>query len=197
MENIQDKSQELPNDAVVVRGGRSSAQQIEQSRFLCNDYNFGIAVVSSHVVPFEILCEFIPHDMVRTTTVGEIRAAGGDVVASCGRGPNYAVLIGISVDDITLVTRQFDNHSGDFSMQDETHPQHSVPRVFADFHNADRMGRVRLNTEGAKQDLLNKKIVLYHGLQLELYDGELVTVGTVRHDDVEGWVVEIDWSAIM
>ncbi len=71
-----------------------------------------------------------------------------------------------------------------------------VPRVYADFNNADRLGRVRLNTAGAQQDLAQGQIALKDGLDVELYDDEIVAMGVVRFDTTEGWVAEIDWSKI-
>lgn len=69
------------------------------------------------------------------------------------------------------------------------------PRVFVDFQNADRRGRVRLNTNGAKADLARGQVELTEGMRLELYDGEIAATGVVRLDDTEGWVAEIDWDA--
>jgi hypothetical protein len=69
-------------------------------------------------------------------------------------------------------------------------------RVFADFQNADRLGRIRLNTAGAKEDLARSNINLIDGMLLELYDDEIVALGVARHDENEGWVAEVDWNAI-
>jgi hypothetical protein len=69
-------------------------------------------------------------------------------------------------------------------------------RVFADFQNADRRGRIRLNTAGAKEDLARSKIELIDGMRLELCDDEIVAFGVARHDEIEGWVAEVDWNAI-
>jgi hypothetical protein len=72
-----------------------------------------------------------------------------------------------------------------------------LPSVFADFHNADRLGRVRLNTRGAREDFAKLGIMPSLGLTVRLYDGEeLSTEGQIIWDDAEGWVAEIDWSKL-
>ena len=43
------------------------------------------------------------------------------------------------------------------------------PRVFADFHNADAQGRLRLNCIGTVEDLAQQQIVLRDGACLTLY----------------------------
>jgi hypothetical protein len=44
----------------------------------------------------EELAAAIPHGQVGVTTVGAIRAAGGDVVRTSGRSPHHATLVGLS-----------------------------------------------------------------------------------------------------
>ena len=69
--------------------------------------------------------------------------------------------------------------------------------VYADFHNADSKGRVRLNCVGTIRDLAKKRIVLSEGLQLTLSDDDLETEGTVLFaEDERLWVAVIDWNAI-
>jgi hypothetical protein len=72
-----------------------------------------------------------------------------------------------------------------------------VPRVFADFHNADSQGRLRLNCVGTVQDLARQGVRLREGLSLRLYSEDLEVEGIVRHSAEEGtWVAVIDWNAI-
>jgi hypothetical protein len=80
------------------------------------------------------------------------------------------------------------------------------PRVYADFHNADAKGRLRLNCVGTIEDLSRLKIQLREGLVLTIYSddaeneghpSELEVEGRVEHSsDEECWVAAIDWSAI-
>ncbi len=71
------------------------------------------------------------------------------------------------------------------------------PRVFADFHNADIQGRLRLNCIGTVEDLAHQQIALRDGLLLTLYSEDLEVDGLVRYSTEENlWVAVIDWNAI-
>ena len=71
------------------------------------------------------------------------------------------------------------------------------PKVYADFHNADPQGRLRLNCIGTARDLSRYQVCLVDGLVLTVTREELEVDGTVRYSDEEnGWVAEIDWQAI-
>ncbi len=72
------------------------------------------------------------------------------------------------------------------------------PTIFADFHNADPLGRVRLNCTGTIRDLAERGIVLREGLHLTLSDDdELEADAEVTFSEGEAqWVAQIDWSAI-
>ena len=71
------------------------------------------------------------------------------------------------------------------------------PRVFADFHNADAKGRVRLNCAGTMVDIKRQKIVLQEGQSLIIYSEELEVTGVVRYSEKEKlWTAVIDWNAV-
>jgi hypothetical protein len=71
------------------------------------------------------------------------------------------------------------------------------PRVFADFHNADAQGRLRLNCIGTVEDLARQQIVLRDGVCLTLYSEEIEAEGVVQYStDEKVWVAVIAWSAI-
>lgn len=71
------------------------------------------------------------------------------------------------------------------------------PKVFADFHNADRQGRLRLNCIGTIEDLAQQQIVLRDGVCLTLYSEELEVEGIVEYStDEHLWVAIIGWRAI-
>ena len=73
----------------------------------------------------------------------------------------------------------------------------SRPMVYADFHNADAEGRLRLNTIGTIRDLSRQGITLRDGLPLTLHDDELEVDGEVCFSPEEHlWVAAIDWDAI-
>ena len=79
-----------------------------------------------------------------------------------------------------------------------------TPSVFADFHNADAKGRLRLNCVGTAEDLACQKISLRDGQSLVLYSENLVLYsenleidGVVQYSKEENlWVAVIDWDAI-
>jgi hypothetical protein len=70
-------------------------------------------------------------------------------------------------------------------------------RVFADFHNADALGRLRLNCIGTVEDLASQQISLQNGQLLTLYSEELEVDGLVEYSTQENlWVAVINWDAI-
>ena len=80
------------------------------------------------------------------------------------------------------------------------------PKIYADFHNADAQGRLRLNCIGTIEDLAEQQIELHEGLLLTLYADdldvqgqldELLVDGVVSFSEEEhGWVAAINWTAI-
>jgi hypothetical protein len=80
------------------------------------------------------------------------------------------------------------------------------PLIYADFHNADPQGRLRLTCDGTISDLARLGLQLREGLAIELYmddanaagdDDPLRASGIVRFSRGEQcWVAEIDWDAV-
>jgi hypothetical protein len=80
------------------------------------------------------------------------------------------------------------------------------PKIYADFHNADARGRLRLNCVGTTEDLAQQGLELADGLHLTLYsddlgeDGkpdDLLAEGIVTYSNEDNcWVAAIDWEAI-
>ena len=80
------------------------------------------------------------------------------------------------------------------------------PRIYADFNNADREGRIRLNCAGTVEDLAQQHIELREGMALTLYSDDLDVKGDLDQLLVDGivsysrqedcWVASIDWNAI-
>ncbi len=80
------------------------------------------------------------------------------------------------------------------------------PKVYADFHNADSHGRLRLNCIGTLEDLSQHQVELREGLLLSLYADDLDSEGQLDELLVQGvvsfseeehcWVAAIDWAAI-
>lgn len=79
-------------------------------------------------------------------------------------------------------------------------------KVYADFHNADANGRLRLNCVGTMEDLARQGITLREGMPSALYSDDLDANGQLDELRVNGvvsfseeehcWVATIDWSAI-
>lgn len=73
----------------------------------------------------------------------------------------------------------------------------NIPKVFADFHNADTQGRLRLNCTGTIEDLARQKIWLQNGLKLILYSEDLEVDGVVQYSTEENvWAAVISWDDI-
>jgi hypothetical protein len=80
------------------------------------------------------------------------------------------------------------------------------PQVYADCHNADASGRLRLNCVGTIEDLARQGVILREGMLLSLYADDLDASGQSDELQVDGvvafspeehcWVATIDWSAI-
>jgi hypothetical protein len=73
----------------------------------------------------------------------------------------------------------------------------STVRIYADFHNADPEGRLRLNCVGTIEDLSRYQVELRDGEKLVLYSEELEADGVVEYSEIERlWVAAIDWHQI-
>jgi hypothetical protein len=62
------------------------------------------------------------------------------------------------------------------------------PRIYADFHNANASGRVRLNSVGTAEDLARQGITLREGMPLTLYLDDLDAKGQPDELRVDGVV---------
>jgi hypothetical protein len=71
------------------------------------------------------------------------------------------------------------------------------PRVYADFNNADKRGRLRLNCRGTNEDLHRQKVELAEGMPLTVYmeDIECAAVATFSKEE-NLWVAVVDWNVI-
>lgn len=71
------------------------------------------------------------------------------------------------------------------------------PRIFADFHNSDTQGRLRLNCIGTIEDFAQQSIKLESGQELTLYSEDLEVDGMIEYSKLENiWVAIIDWDKI-
>ena len=90
----------LPDDAIVCRGGACLADSFKNGSGVVVDGTGKLDEVSVNSAAgktLDQLTEGIPHNKVGVTTVGDIRAAGGDVIPSPTKNnPHYATLSGIT-----------------------------------------------------------------------------------------------------
>jgi hypothetical protein len=71
-------------------------------------------------------------------------------------------------------------------------------KIYADFNNADRSGRLRLTCAGTTEALFGHQIVLREGMPLILTNDEgLESEGIVTYSDEERiWTARIDWTKL-
>ena len=89
----------IPDEALVVRGGRNLPEDLERGIRIHPSGVMGASVECGEAMSVEELAAAIPHRQIGVTTVGAIRAAGGDVVRTSGRSPQHATLIGLSPEE--------------------------------------------------------------------------------------------------
>ena len=180
------RQEQLPDHAIVIRGGRSTPSLLERSIANYPGGIIGVAVVSAPGQTIEELSKTIPHRTIRTSTIATIRSAGGDVIPSEGKSPFFAVLVGWQSLYITGVTEPC---SGVASVM--SHKQ--GPHIFADFNNADKRARVRLNCKGTLDDMASLGLTFHDGMHVVLDDGDEIAVDAiVRYCPEEIWVAEVD-----
>src|SRR2546423_1274225 len=107
----------LPDEALVVRGGQNLAANFAQGSQVTVDASGKLERVSVNSAPGRSLEELtaanpqtgypgIPHNQVGVTTVGAVRAAGGDVVPAPTRSnPYHAVLSGVTAEQASTLFR--------------------------------------------------------------------------------------------
>ena len=92
----------LPDDAPVVRGGTNKPEQFTGGSGVTTDSAGNIQGVSVNSAPGKTVAELskeIPHNKVGTTTVGDVRKAGGDVVPSPTKNnQNHATMGGVTAE---------------------------------------------------------------------------------------------------
>jgi len=92
-------AERIPDEALVVRGGRNQPEDLRRGTRTHPSGVTGTSVECAEGLSVEELSAAIPHGQVGVTTVGTIRAAGGDVVRTSGRSPHHATLVGLSPEE--------------------------------------------------------------------------------------------------
>ena len=91
----------IPDDALVIRGGKNQTQDIQRGTGRHPAGIIGVSVECAEGVPVAELAQTIPHGQIGMTTVAEVRKAGGDVVRTSGRGPYHATLTGLTPEQVS------------------------------------------------------------------------------------------------
>lgn len=100
----------LPDEALVVRGGRNEPEDIRRGMATHPSGVTGVSVESTAGASVAELAAPLPHGQIGITTVGEVRQAGGDVIPTAGRNPNHATLTGLTPEQTSrLLTPTFPN----------------------------------------------------------------------------------------
>ena len=100
----------IPDEALVVRGGRNRPEDIERGTGTHPSGVTGLSVECGVGLSVVELSAAIPHNQVGVTTVGAVRKAGGDVIRTAGRSIHHATLTGLTPEQISrLLTPTISN----------------------------------------------------------------------------------------
>jgi hypothetical protein len=92
-------AERIPDDAMVVRGRRNQPEDLRRGTRKHPNGITGVSVESAAGMTVEELAANVRHGRVGVTTVGTVRAAGGDVIRTSGRSPNHATLTGLTPEE--------------------------------------------------------------------------------------------------
>ena len=93
----------IPNEALVVRGGRNRPEDIQRGTGTHPSGITGISVECAVGLSVAELAAAIPHRQVGVTTVADVRSLGGDVIRTSGRSPNHSTLTGLTPEQVSLL----------------------------------------------------------------------------------------------
>jgi len=92
---IEKTVEKLPDNANVVRGGLNTPESIVKGTGIHPEGVNGVSVECG-TCSVKDLAKSLPHNQIETTTVGDVRKAGGDVIKTAGKSENHATLTGLS-----------------------------------------------------------------------------------------------------
>jgi hypothetical protein len=92
--------EKIPDEALVVRGGRNRPEDIQMGIGTHPSGIIGISIQCEVGLSIEELVKVIPHGQIGVTTVGEVRKACGDVIRTSGTG-YHATLTGLTPEQIS------------------------------------------------------------------------------------------------
>lgn len=91
----------LPDDAFVVRGGINRPEHLDEKYRV---HPSGVPGWSVHSAPGASVAELavgVPNRQIGVTTVGRVRALGGDVIRTSGSSPHHATLTGLTPEQVS------------------------------------------------------------------------------------------------
>ena len=91
----------IPDDALVIRGGKNQASDIQRGTSTHPAGITGVSVESAEGVPIVELAQTIPHRQIGITTVAQVRKVGGDVLRTAGQSPHHATLTGLTPEQVS------------------------------------------------------------------------------------------------
>src|SRR5919197_3832410 len=94
-------AEKIPDEALVVRGGRNQPADILRGTGTHPSGVTGVSVECALGMSVAELAAAIPHGQIGVTTVGAVRQAGGDVVRTTGRSPYHATLTGLTPEQVS------------------------------------------------------------------------------------------------
>ena len=97
------RSGDISDDDNVVRGGMNYPNNIIMDSHPSGA--FGFSAQSAPALSVAELSVGVPHGQVGFTTVGAIRAMGGDVIRTSGRSPNHVTVTGLSPMSASVLLR--------------------------------------------------------------------------------------------
>src|SRR5712692_372607 len=92
-------AERIPGEAVLVRGGRNLPADLRRGTRTHPSGVTGASVECAEGMLVGELAAALPHRQIGMSTVGAVRAAGGDVVRTSGRSPHHATLVGLSPEE--------------------------------------------------------------------------------------------------
>jgi hypothetical protein len=95
--------EKIPDEAIVVRGGRNRPEDIQRGTGTHPSGVTGISVECAVGLTIEELSVTIPHGQIGSTTVGEVRKVGGEVIRTSGKSPYHATLTGLTPQQISAL----------------------------------------------------------------------------------------------
>jgi len=69
----------------------------------------------------------------------------------------------------------------------------NIPKIYADFNNADRHGRLRLAIHGSEEDIKAQKLKMFNGMKIIVHDDDELSANAevIFSEEEKIWVAKI------